>query len=262
MKVSLFIFFLCLAFSAIGQQPKQDTIVVNNETTTYLIFDNPISMYNIGNKDYEAQVNNPKILFLKAKSSSSKPSTLVLTQGDNIYTAYLVFRKNAPVFYDFRKPIAPTIVENPEEKQYKILVKKLEKLQKQPVNVSFTTQKQNMVLRVFHLYNDNQATYLSLQLKNLSSMVYEVEYVSFAYTQKRKKSKQNVLASGMEDIQALAKIEPLRLEAGESNSFYYALPLYATTQDGSLQIIFREKAGLRSIGIEIPFKKILNADFL
>ena len=248
---------------------QQDTLYVNAENTSYLLFDEAISLYNIGNKDYEAQVNNPKILFLKAKYSMAKNSTLVLTHGDEIFTAYLAYRKNAPAFYDFRKISSKeknkeVAQESPEEKQQKQLLARLQKIKEAESNVSFATERQNMLLKLQNLYNDTQATYLCLQLRNQSSMVYQIDYVSFAYIEKRKKkaASQNVLASGMEEIQPLEKIEASSIDPNKAQHFLYAIPLYATTQEGYLQVIFREKAGLRSISLEIPFKQILNAKLM
>jgi len=68
------------------------------------------------------------------------------------------------------------------------------------------------------------------------------------------------LNGGLQEVEPLTKVEKLLTESGKSNEYLYALPLYSTTEDGFLQVIFREKAGLRSIIIEIPFKKILRAE--
>jgi hypothetical protein len=61
----------------------------------------------------------------------------------------------------------------------------------------------------------------------------------------------------------LKSVEPTRiLNAQKSEKYYYCIPLYATTDNGFLEVIFREKNGLRNIKIAIPFKKILKAKML
>ncbi len=249
---------------SIGQ--KYDTIYVSTESTTYLIFDEPISLFNLGSKDYEAKADDPHILFIRAKTTLAKRSTIVVTHGDEILTAYVAFKMNAQAFYDFRKKQLPKeeIVENAEQKP---IENKLKRLTRLPRNVNIEAKKQQIELHLLNLYNDNTATFLRFSLHNQSSIIYDLDYVSFAYIEKRKRTtkRANTLNGGLQEVEPLIKVEKLLgrrsvTESGESNEYLYALPLYSTTEDGFLQVIFREKAGLRSILMEIPFKKILRAE--
>ena len=241
---------------------KYDTIYVNTEGTTYLIFNEPITLFNLGCKDYEAKADNPRILFIRAKTTLAKRSTIVVTYGDEIYTAYIAFKMNAHAFYDFRKKkILDEVVENIEQKK---IENKLKSISKLPKNTNILANKQQIELNLLNLYNDNKATFLRFSLKNHSSIIYDLDYVSFAYIEKRKHTskKINSLNSGLQEVEPLVKVEKLLTESGKSNEYLYALPLYSTTENGYLQIIFREKAGLRSITIDIPFKEILRAELL
>jgi hypothetical protein len=141
---------------------------------------------------------------------------------------------------------------------------KLKRISKLPRNINIVAKKQQIELNLLNLYNDSEATFLRFSLKNQSSIVYDLDYVSFAYIEKRKRTskKVNSLNSGLQEVEPLVKVEKLLTESGKSNEYLYALPLYSTTENGYLQIIFREKAGLRSITIDIPFKKILRAELL
>ena len=253
---------LLVNFYAFGQV-KYDTIYVNTEGTTYLIFDEPITLLNLGSKDYETKVDDPHILFIRAKTTLAKRSTLVVRHGDEIYTAYIAFKMNTQAFYDFRKKkiLEEELTANVEQKK---IENKLKKLTKLPNNVNIVAKKQQIEVNLLNLYNNNEATFLRFSLKNQSSIVYDLDYVSFAYIEKnRKKTKKlNTLNSGLQEVEPLVKVEKLRTESGKNNEYLYALPLYSTTEDGFLQIIFREKAGLRSVILEIPFKKILHAALL
>jgi hypothetical protein len=261
MKKVFIVALLLLNFHSFGQ--KYDTIYVNTEGTTYLIFDEPITLFNLGSKDYEAKADEPRILFIRAKTTLAKRSTLVITHGDEIYTAYIAFKMNTQAFYDFRKKagLKAEVVENAEQKR---LENKLNSLTKLPKNINVVVRKQEIELNLMNLYNDNEATFLKFSLKNKSSIVYDLDYVSFAYIEKRKRTskKINSLNSGLQEIEPLAKVEKLLTESSKSNEYLYALPLYSTTEDGFLQVIFREKAGLRNVIIEIPFNKILRATLL
>lgn len=248
-----------LNFHSHGQ--KYDTIYVNTEGTSYLIFDEPITLFNLGSKDYEAKADNPRILFIRAKTTLAKRSTIIVTYGNEIYTAYIAFKMNTQTFYDFRKKQLPKdkIVESTQQKQVENKLKNILKLSK---NVNIVAKKQQVEVNLLNLYNDNEATFLRFSLKNKSSIIYDLDYVSFAYIEKRKQKakKINSLNSHLQEVEPLIKVEKLITEAGKSNEYLYALPLYSTTENGYLQIIFREKAGLRSITIDIPFKKILSAE--
>jgi len=264
MRQLLVLTLLLLNFHAYGQLAigqKYDTIYVSTESTTYLIFDEPISLFNLGSKDYEAKADDPHILFIRAKTTLAKRSTIIVTHGDEILTAYVAFKINTQAFYDFRKKQFPKeeIVENTEQKQ---IENKLKQIARLPRNVKIEAKKQQIELNLLNLYNDNEATFLRFSLHNQSSIIYDLDYVSFAYIEKRKRTTKriNTLNGGLQEVEPLTKVEKLLTESGKSNEYLYALPLYSTTEDGFLQVIFREKAGLRSIIIEIPFKKILRAE--
>jgi Domain of unknown function (DUF4138) len=258
MKNVLFILVFLKSCFVFGQ--KQDTVFVNAEATTYLIFDEPISLFNLGSKEFEAKADNPKILFLKAKYTNAKPSTLVVTHGEAIYTAYLVVKTNQKAFYDFRKTNQSETKMSAEKLKKERLSEQLKKLVNAPKNLSIESKKQQIRLELTHLFNDNEATYMRFTLTNQSSILYDLDYVSFTYFEKRtrKDRKRNAVNTGFQEVETLIKIENSLTEAGKSNVYYYALPLYATTEKGYLQIIFREKAGLRSVELDVPFKKISN----
>jgi hypothetical protein len=264
MRQLLALTLLLLNFHIYGQRAigqKYDTIYVSTESTAYLIFDEPISLVNLGSKEYEAKADDPHILFIRARTTLAKRSTIVVTHGDEILTAYVAFKMNSQAFYDFRKKQLPKveIVENIEQKPIENKLKRIARLSR---NVKIEAKKQQIELNLLNLYNDNEATFLRFSLHNQSSIIYDLDYVSFAYIEKRKRTTKriNTLNGGLQEVEPLTKVEKLLTESGKSNEYLYALPLYSTTEDGFLQVIFREKAGLRSIIIEIPFKKILRAE--
>ena len=79
---------LFLISFAVFSQKKIDTIYVSSVATTYLIFDDAITLVNLGNTDYQAQPASTnqsgiatQVLFLKAKSTHAKPTTLLFQQA-------------------------------------------------------------------------------------------------------------------------------------------------------------------------------------
>lgn len=247
-----------LLLTARVKAQKYDTIYVSNESTSYLLFDDPIQLYNIGNQDFIGQVDDPKMLFLKAKNSLAKATSLVVSHGENVFTGFIAYRSKPHPFYDYRKK------DGKEASPNKEVETKLKSLKKLAPNVTFMAENQNVLVKMTHLYNDNKATYVRFMLMNQSSILYDLDYVSFAYIEerKRKSKKINTLESGLEEMSPLVIEEEPITQAGQSKEFFYAIPLYSTTANGYLQVIFREKAGVRSVTFKIPFSHVLKAALL
>lgn len=262
--------FLFISFSIFSQ--KIDTIYVNSSATTYLIFDEAITLFNLGNTDFQAQTASTlpmslgsQVLLLKAKVPNAKPTTLLLTHGKQIYQAYLYFQEPiSQSFYDYRtENQSKEIAYNAMDENLR-LDDKFKKLAVSPVNVSLKRVQSGILLRCENIYTDANGVYLKFSLSNESSIAYEIDNVSFAYQSKMKRKAINRLQSlGIEEVNALRSIEPVKiLTSQKSEKYYYYIPLYATTDNGFLEVIFREKNGLRNIKIAIPFKKILKAEML
>ena len=272
MMKKLFALLFFLSFAVFSQKNnKIDTIYVNSTATSYLIFDDAITLFNIGNNDFQAQTasTNTKILFVKAKVSNAKPTTLLLTHGNQIFQAYLHFREPiSKAFYDYRaenQPIETIKVKD----ENSVIDEKFKKLLSANPNVSFKSSQSGMRLRCENLYNDSKGTFLKFSLANESSISYEIDNVSFSYqsilqnAERRPKSINRLQSLGIEEVNALKSIEPTKIIAAQKRGqFLYYIPLYATTEKGFLQVIFREKNGLRNVMINIPFKKILKAEMI
>jgi hypothetical protein len=261
--------FLFISFHVFSQ--KIDTLYVNSSATTYLIFDEAITLFNLGNTDFQAQTASTlpmslgsQVLLLKAKIPNVKPTTLLLTHGKQIYQAYLFYQEPlSQSFYDYRS-------ENQSKESFKTtdeslqLEDKFKKLAILPMNVSFKKTQSGILLHCENIYTDANGVYLKFSLHNESSIAYEIDNVSFSYQSKMKKRAINRLQSlGIEEVTVLKSFEPVTiLTSQKSEKYYYYIPLYATTDNGFLEVIFREKNGLRNIKIAIPFKKILKAEML
>lgn len=268
-KLHYFLPFLFVSFNIFSQ--KIDTLYVNSSATTYLIFDEAITLFNLGNTDFQAQTASTlpislgsQVLLLKAKIPNAKPTTLLLTHGKQIYQAYLYYQEPLnQSFYDYRS-------ENQSKESFKTtdenlrLEDKFKKLAISPMNVSYKKTQSGMLLRCENIYTDTNGVYLKFSLSNESSIVYEIDNVSFSYHSKMKRKAINHLQSlGIEEVNVLKSIEPVKiLTSQKSEKYYYCIPLYATTENGFLEVVFREKNGLRNIKIAIPFKKILKSEML
>ncbi len=268
MKKLIALFFISLG---VFSQKKIDTIYVSSVATTYLIFDDAITLINLGNADYQAQpaaTNQSgvasQVLFLKAKNANPKPITLFLTHGNQIFEAYLSYQEPlSKAFYDYRGEEKRVETLEMRDESH-LLDTKFKKLAVLPTNVNLKKTQSGILLRCENIFTDANGVYLKFSLSNESSIAYEIENVSFSYQSKLKRKAINRLQSlGIEEVNILKSIEPTKILTSQKNEkYYYYIPLYATTDNGFLAVVFREKNGLRNVSIDIPFKKILKAEML
>ncbi|MFD2937723.1 DUF4138 domain-containing protein [Spirosoma flavum] len=248
------------------QAQKLDTISVTSEGTSYLIFDEPISLVNLGTKAYIGKVEKDRMLFLKALSPNTEPTTLLVQAGSTLFTGYVRYvKKPSRSFYDYRimdessssSPAARSVVSSLAP-----TISKLVKMKTGKPNVSVREVKDGVDIECIQVFNDTQRTYLKLAVKNTTTIAYVLDLVTFTYKERLPRRLRNKVAPQYEEMTPDDRIEPARIEAGRIKYFYYSLPLYSTTESGYLEMIFREKVGARVITLEIPAKKIMTASLL
>ena len=263
MKAFLLMLLLLPLLSA--QAQKLDTINVTSEGTSYLIFDEPISLFNLGTKSYIGKVEKERMLFLKALSPNVESTTLLIQAGSTLFTGYVRYvKKPTKSFYDYR--IMDESSSSPTSRNSITSTgsasSKLSKMRVAKTNTSVKEVKDGIDLECVQLYNDSQRTYLKLALKNTTTIAYVLDLVSFTYKERLPRRLRNKVAPQYEEMTPDDKVEPPRIEAGRTENFYYSIPLYSTTESGYLELIFREKVGARVLTLEIPAKKIMTAPLL
>lgn len=263
MKAFLMIALLGCWISTRAQ--KLDTISVTSDGTSYLLFDEPISLMNLGTKAYIGKIEKERMLFLKALAPNAEPTTLLVQAGSTLFTGYVRFvRKPTKSFYDYRvmdeSSSAPALhsLSAPEVAS----TGKIGKMKTAKANTSTRVDKDGIDLDCIQLFNDAQRTYLKLAFKNKTTIAFVLDLVSFTYKERLPRRLRNKVAPQYEEMMPDDKVEPARIEAGRTENFYYSIPLYSTTEDGYLEVIVREKAGARVVTLEIPAKKIMSAPLL
>ena len=242
-----------------------DTIYVSKESTVYVILPETISLFDIGNKDYVGKIENGKIIFLKATTSFAKPTSMLIQYGDNLFKGFVAFREKVDKpFYDFSTSLKQN-VENPKNVNTPIVAEKftkLDQLREVAANENVTEEVGGIEVKLTNLFNDQKATYLRFEVKNNSTIVYHVDYVSFSYKTKVKRKKRNQLSPQQEELEPLQFDAPSVLNSGDTETFLYAIPLYSASDNSFLEIVFRESKGSRFIPIKLSAKKILKANLL
>lgn len=268
---SLLFLFLSIPFALAARQhtvgnvdryayPGIDTVFVSDTETTYLIFPEEVQLVDIGRTgDYYARIEG-KSVFLKARSKASGPTNLFVRFGEAYYTARIVFAL-LPVqsLYDFNKQPNPG-QQSPGSSLAAAVI--LDKLVQQEAGMQGKSLRQHarhgMNLRLTHLQNDRQQLLLGMHLANSSSINYRLDFVGFSFQEKRGKlfSRNN---SYRKEVRPIAEIVPQHIPALEEGLLYYALPLFAMTRRGRLEILIREQEGARLLRIRVPARLINKA---
>lgn len=108
--------------------------------------------------------------------------------------------------------------------------------------------------------NDKQFTYLRFQLVNHSSIDYQVDFADFTLVENDKKrflgKKRNEARRPMMPAASRAN---QRVPANSTGYLYYAVPLFAATNEGHVAVGLRELSGGRAISLNIPSNVINTA---
>ena len=244
-----------------------DTIYVSNTENTYLLFPEEVNLVDIGRTGAFAARIEGECVFLKALTSQSVQTSFLVRYGKQYMIAKLV-NSNSPkkILYDFRGNTSPPVdsgVEKKEEKvEHKAAAEGLETIKEQKGRKITPVKSQHgLKVGITHLQNDREATYLGIFLRNNSSIDYKIDFVGFALVEKRGRrfSRNNRV---QKELIPFASNGPTVIQAGEEEVLFYALPLYAMSSRGKLQIQIREKRGARILRLSIPSRKINNAQIL
>jgi len=289
-KFILSILFILSMYGVRAQ--KVDTIYVNHASTVYIVFPGDIGLVDIGSKKYlhNLQDGAKNVLFLKADAKSSadpkgyQPSSLFVKYGEEFYSGVIVYKeKLSQNMYDFRKSVTTTNVvknngTNPtnngggntnkssttEQKNQntetsfqgddlsrKILI--LRDKKQEPKSLGKIENK----LSVFctNILTDKQFIYLKFSIKNNSSLDYEIDFTEFNFVDKRSKNLEQ-----KEPIKPAFADEKKVFPAKREVDFLYAIPVVAGTDSSFFEVTFRELNGTRKVVIEIPSKKVNQAE--
>ena len=114
---------------------------------------------------------------------------------------------------------------------------------------------------VSNIKNDNNCTYIALNIKNKSSVDYKVDIIEFFTVEKLKKggAKNNIVIN---EIKPVLPSDLKIINGYDYKRVVYALPIFATgdgTTNG-LEVILKEELGTRQIKLEIPIKEFTKAE--
>ena len=278
------LFFISLA--AVAQrlnadviEPAPDTIYVSHQAKSYLLFDKPVTLADVGNPSlYQAQIEGNSVLVV-ANQDSVADTPFYAVVGGEPFTARLVFRPHPEAFYDFRQSDGTSGETN---KAVASETKTLERLQSLLTrdDLKYANAQQNGIrFQLVGLIHDLSTTYLKFKVENRTSLVYRTDFVSF---ERLKRYKKGFFAK---DQEARFPIEPLvewHLDEvvplpGGGNShdppttkgyvlpysesyLYYAIPIQSLERKEAIIATLHERGSTRSVSLKISSRLIRRAD--
>ena len=236
----------------------QDTVYVSHQAKSYLLFDHPVSLVDVGNPAwYEAQIEGNAVLVV-ARQDSVPATPIYAVINNQPFTGMLTFRTQLNPFYDFRQAKPP--VEVAASDHPTLLKERLRGMQTHS-DLHYGQQREGGVtFQLVGMVHDLSATYLKFKVENQSSVVYQTDFIGF---QRRQRYRKGFFAKEKETT---FPIEPLAFQnvrpvlPYSEDYYYYALPLWALGPKETLLATLRESTGSRTLTLKISSRLIRRAD--
>ena len=264
------------ASSAVHAAPTLLDVAVSDSSTTYLVFSGPVSLVDVGMAGNYLVKIEANAVFVRARRKSAPPTPLLIRFGSKYWMGRLVY-VNRPVLqlYDFQKDgalgmssgtAAGAAPENElaldKERDKKAAVEgKLSKLRKvREEHQAVAVVDNDLVLSLANVRNDKDFTYLRFKVINHSAIDYNVDFTDFQLVenahQKFLARKKNEARRPLAPSGGLAN----QVVSGRTTGYLtYAIPLYAATDRGYLEVTLRELNGARVLVLPVPSRVINRA---
>lgn len=236
-----------------------DTIYVSNQAKSYLLFDAPVSLADVGNPNlYQAQIEGSSVLVVATEDSVADTPFYAVVEGKP-FTARLVFRKHPEAFYDFReRSNASTTTAKPTAEEQ--VLGRLKEMQSYH-DLNYAAARDNGIrFRLVGLVHDLSTTYLKFKVENHTSLIYRTDFIGF---ERLKRYKKGFFAK---DQQAHFPLDPVA--EWQVNSvlpysegyLYYAIPLQSLERKEAIIATLRETGSTRSVSLNISSRLIRKAN--
>ncbi|SHL91253.1 DUF4138 domain-containing protein [Hymenobacter psychrotolerans] len=255
-------------------------VAVSDSSTTYLVFGGPVSLVDVGMANNYLVKIEANAVFVRARRKSAPPTPILIRYGSKYWMGRLVY-VNRPVLqlYDFQKDGALSVSSGtsegtaagaaPEnelaldkEREKKVAVEgKLSQLRKtREEHQAVAVVDNDLVLSLANVRNDKDFTYLRFKVINHSAIDYNVDFTDFQLVENAHKKflarKKNEARRPLAPSGGLAN----QVVTGRTTGYLtYAIPLYAATDRGYLEVTLRELNGARVLVLPVPSRVINRA---
>ena len=260
---------LTLFFFAYRFATAQDTIYVSNQAKSYLLFDEPVTLADVGNPSlYQAQIEGNSVLVVASRDSVADTPFYAVV-GGKPFTARLCFRSHPEAFYNFRS-------ESKQSESASLVTpvaQVLERLQQLSYyhDLNYATSRKNGIrFQLVGLVHDLSTTYLKFKVVNRTSLPYQTDFIGFERLKRYKKgffSKDKEARFPLEpvvqwQVEAVHphRVHPHGILPYSESYLYYALPMQSLERKEAIIATLRESGSSRSVSLRISSRLIRRAD--
>ena len=281
MQKTIFIFSLLVLALVAGPADAQrraplSDIFVSDSSTTYMVFSGPVSLVDVGMAGNYLVKIEANAVFVRAKKKRTATTPILIRYGSKYWMGRLVYA-SGPVMqlYDFTNgtptmdnlygppyaggsAVNALVMDKAREKKAVIARNLAGLLKAREENQSVAVVENDLVLSLANIRNDQDFTYLRFKVINKTNIDYNVDFTDFQLVEN---SKKNFLGKKKNEAR-----RPLAPSGGDANQnirgrstgyLTYAIPLYAATENGYLEVTLRELNGARVLVLPIP-SRIIN----
>lgn len=222
-----------------------DTIYVSHQSKSYLLFDEVVSLADVGNPSlYQAHIEGNSILVV-ANQDNVPDTPIYAVVGGKHFMGRLAFRLHPEAFYDFRKKDDFSTSSQEE------VLDKLQEL-KAYEDLKYVSARENGIsFTLVGIVHDLSITYLKFKVDNHTSLIYQTDFIGF---ERLKRYKKGFFAKDKEarfPVEPLVYLEVEAILPYSQKYLYYALPIQALENKEALLVTLREKTNGRSVSLKI-----------
>lgn len=295
MRISLFIAALLATTGAAAQTPPpapgrpapatamaaaetlQD-VAVSDSSTTYLVFPGPVTLVDVGMVNNWLVKIEGNAVFVRARRRLPPATPMLIRFGSKYWMGRLVF-VNRPVLqlYDYQNssgllgaagagakagaaPENELALDKELEKKHAVEGKLRQLRQAREEHQTVAVVDNDLVLSLANVRNDKDFTYLRFKVINKTAIDYNVDFTDFQLVENAKKK---FLARKKNEARrplAPSGGSPNQIITGRTTGYLtYAIPLYAATERGYLEVTLRELNGARVLVLPVPSRVINRA---
>jgi hypothetical protein len=278
--IKMFMLLALCSGTAWANEPL-DTIFVN-DGTSYLIFNDKIYAYGLGNeRDFTAIAYENCLQIRAINRSGNNLSSVFVSYGDSTYLQYyyalLTYLPNSmKEFYDKRDDfnkhrgsyIQQRLVRQAREEEteefhiseLKTRSDVIKKMRDEIYDFGMTEDGIGAYLRLIR--TDNEYAYLKFVVENSTSVGYNFEHISFQYVQRYKQGFWRKKKEKFTDVFAVVMNSKLTVAAHSIEPMVYIIPTFGIRSDERLVVTFREQRGNRKLVFEVDNEAIMHSEQL
>jgi len=266
--------FLCGIVFAKAQTPiTLDTIYANNQKNVVLFFPEPIRQGITGAENFVFTYNREKQQYfgLLQATPGKESNLLVINQNGSIFSYIVRYRKQLstlnyfipksssignekPIVADSAKVDKPKIAIDNKAYYYQKFSSYLI-VRKQRIG-RIKKRNEGIVLSIENIVFDKEELYFVIQIKNKSSLDYDLNFLNFS-VQTRQKGKKKSLQTLLKEPVFKYSV-PLKIKENETARMVYVLPKFSIGSDHRAILELNEKNGERDIELKVSHRYINN----